>query len=286
MKKTILSIFLAFLTLAVCAEDNPSLFKKALQMERLRKDGLWLEAMDTATLILTYDRDYRTAVDFVHRYWDKTMTLTNDRLASLSDDSSLAQAAERCEIYRLLDEVHENLRQVKMPLYGPNQKWVWQPEVGYYSGHYDSERQKTFRLLLSLADQSLRSYDAEGAMAYYQLALSKYLITDGERSSNLSLMLSQCNSMIVKLRKSDKIYDAIFAYDLCSLSLQLDEDQPQILSLQTEIQQYVASLYLNAANTALLAGDSVQAKELRLSYEEWSGVQTDSDTNTDTKANE
>ena len=175
MKKIVFILFAALLTLAVNAEERPSLLRKSVQMETLRKDGRWLEAMDTATLILTYDRDYRVAVDFVHRYWDKTMRLTDERLQRLSDEESLAQAEERCEIYRVLDEVHENLRDVKMPLYGPNQKWVWQPEVAYYTGHYDTERQKTFRLLLKMADEALRSYDAEGAGVYYRLALKKYL---------------------------------------------------------------------------------------------------------------
>ena len=272
MRKTLFIFVIALFALPVAAEKQPSLLKKALQMETLRKNGQWLEAMDTATLILTYDRDYRAAVDFVHRYWDKTIRLTEDRLSSLSEPDNLSQAEQRCEIYRVLDEVHDNLRQVGMPLYGPNQKWVWQPEIGYYTGHYDTERHKTFLLILRLADEALSSYDAEGAMYYYQLAFSKYLVTDSERNSNKSLMVQQCNQMIDRLRLSDKIYDGIFAYDLCSLSLQLEPEQPEITSLQSQIRQHVASLYLQASQDALIVGDSVQAKEMHLSYEEWSGV--------------
>ena len=269
MKKTIFLISVLLAVVLVNAEEMPSLFRKSIQMEKLRKDGKWLEAMDTATWILTYDKDYRVAVDYVHRYWDKTMKLTDERLQRLSDEESLAQAEERCEIYRVLDEIHDNLRVVKMPLYGPNEKWVWQPEVGYYTGHYDNERQKTFRLLLRMADEALRCYDAEGAGVYYRLALKKYLITDGERRSNLGDMTGQCNAMMEKHRNSDKIYNSIFAYDLCSLSLELNADQADVLKKQKEIQMHVADLYLQESEAARLAGDTAQAYELRLSADEW-----------------
>ena len=269
MKKSFLILFAAFVAMAAVAEEKPSLLKKSLQMERLRKDGRWLEAMDTATLILTYDKDYRTAVDFVHRYWDKTMQLTDERLQRLSDDESLDQAEERCEIYRVLDEVHDNLRDIRMPLYGPNQKWVWQPEVGYYTGHYDSERQKTFRLLLRKADEALRSYDAEGAMEYYRLALNKYLITDGEKRSNRIDILNQCNGMIDRLCDSERIYDSIFAFELCNISLEINSDQPDIRQRQTLLQKNIAAIYQQLAVEALQAGDSIQAHEYQLSADDW-----------------
>ena len=272
---TTIAIFVALVTNANVfakesnAETKPSLLRKSIQMEKLRKDGRWLEAMDTATLILTYDKDYRVAADFVHRYWDKTMSITNERLQRLSDDESLEQAEERCEIYRVLDEVHDNLRAIKMPLYGAGEKWVWQPEIAYYTGHYDTERQKTFVLLCKKADESLRSYDAEGALEYYRLALNKYLITDGERRSNRKDMLASCNKMIDKLCDSEKIYDAIFAYELCGVSLQIDPDQQDIVQRRGQIQKNVAAMYLQEAEAALQAGDSVQAHELMLSAEDW-----------------
>ena len=238
-------------------------------MEKLRKEGRLLEAMDTATLILTYDKDYRVAADFVHRHWDKTMRQTEDRLSQLSDNESLEQAEERCEIYRMLDEVHDNLRDIRMPLYGPNQKWVWQPEVSYYTGHYDNERQKTLQLLLRKADEALRSFDAETAGEYYHRALTRYLLTDGEKRSNKRVMTEQCNTMIERYQKSDKIYDAIFAYDLCSLSLRLDSTQTGVSDIQQSVQRHVAELYLQAAEAAEQVGDTVEAYELRLSYEDW-----------------
>lgn len=269
MKKTFFIFLLVAASLTATANDKPSLLKKAVQMERLRKAGHLLEAMDTATLILTCDRDYRAAVDFVHQYWDKTMRLTDEQLQLLSDDESLEQAEQRCEIYRVLDEIHDNLRSVRMPLYGPNQKWVWQPEVGYYTGHYDNERQKTFRMLMHKAQEALAAFDAESAKLYYELALQKYLITDGERRSNKGEMLRQCNSMAVKYAKSQKIYDAIFAYDLCSISLAIEPEQESVTERQQQIQAHVAELYLQAAEEAQQAGDTLQAYELRLAHEEW-----------------
>lgn len=258
--------------------SQPSLFKMSLQMERLRKDGQWLEAMDTATLILNFDQDNRSATDFVYRYWDKTMKLTDERLQRLSDEQNLEQAKERCEIYRVLDEIHDHLRQIKMPLYGPNQKWVWQPEIGYYTGHYDAERTKTYHLLLNYADKALKNYDVAEATLYYQTALDKYLLTDKERNGNKNNIVMQCNRLIEQYRNSTKIYNAIFAYDLCRLSLQLEPNQAEISSKQAEIQQHIASLYLKEAEAALQAGDSVQAYEMRLSYEEWNISITDEET--------
>lgn len=255
-------------------KSKTALLKMCFQMERLRKDGHWLEAMDTATLVLTYDNTYRTAVDFVYRYWDKTMRITNERLQLLNDDEDLAQAQQRCEIYRVLDEVHYNLRQVKMPLYGPNERWVWQPEIGYYTGHYDAERIKTYRLLVQRAEQSLKDYDVAEATLYYQKALDEYLITDRERDGNKKDIIGQCNRMIEQHSNSSKIYNSIFAYDLCTLSLQINPEQPLIAEQQRQIQKHIAELYLQEAEAAILIGDSIQAQEMRLSYEEWNPLNT------------
>lgn len=273
MKRLGFSILLSLCSFIWFAQAQPSLAKMSVQMEKLRMQGRLLEAMDTATLILTYDKDYRLAVDYVYRNWDKTMQSTNRQLASLNDDTDLSQAQQRCEIYRVLDEVYDNLRQVRMPLYGPNQKWVWQPEIGYYTGHYDDERIKTFNLLLVKADEALKSFNAQQAADYYRLALNKYLLTPSERNSNKKQMLQQCNITIDKYCDSDKIYHAIFCHELCTISLELDADQPLIAEKQIQIQKRVAALYLEEAENALQTGDTIKANEYKLAADDWEFVE-------------
>lgn len=277
MKKIYIFIFLLLSCFSLNAQERVSLAKKVVAMERLRSAGRLLEAMDTATLILTYDRDYRAAVDFVYRNWDKTMQMTEKELSQLNDEQSLEQAQRRCDIYRVLDEVYDNLRQVRMPLYGPNQKWVWQPEIGYYTGHYDDERHKTFNLLLRKAEEAMKSFDAEGAAECYRLILNKYLIDDYERKSNMVAMLTQCNTTIDKYCDSDKIFHAIFCYDLCNLSIELDSNQPLIKERQVQIQHRISALYLEQAEAAMQAGDTIQANELRLSAQDWQYISIDED---------
>lgn len=282
MKKTLLLLVTALCALVVCAEENrPSLFVKAVQMEKLQRGGRLLEAMDTATVILGYDRDNRAAVDFIHRNWDRTMRRTQERLDRLSDPESLEQARERCEVYRLLDEIYANLRVVRMPLYGPRQSWVWQPETGYYSGHYDDERQRAFNLCIAKADAAMRSLDADEAGIWYNTALNEFLLTDGERKSNKALLAARCEDRLQQVEQSDLLYEALFAYDLAGLLESMQPDATDWPQRKQRIQQHVASLYLQAAQQAYAEGDSLRAEDFKLSYEDWKPSNDETDNSTD-----
>lgn len=132
--KKIAILLLCVLPCAAMARTNVQ--KLLSSAQRLQKEGLYLEAMDSATLALRIDEDNRNAKDFVYRNWDNLIRQTDSYLEQLSDMESLEHSAARCETYRLLEEIYNNLREVRMPLYGPNQSWVWQPEIAYYTGHY------------------------------------------------------------------------------------------------------------------------------------------------------
>lgn len=247
----------------------PSVTKLVMSMERLQRNGHWLEAMDTAVYVLTLDAGNRLAANFMYRNWDNMMQKTNRLLGTLTDEENIGQAEQRCEIYRLLDEIQLHISEVEMPLYGPNGRWVWQPEISYYAGHYDAERTRTLRLLLRKADEALRSYDADAAREYYMLALSKYLVAEGEQQSNLATMLEQCNSRIESYAASQRINDALFAWELSNLSLSLDPSQENIRQQQILMQQHIADLYLRQAQQAEAIGDTLQAKEFRFSADDW-----------------
>ncbi|MCM1035085.1 MAG: hypothetical protein NC038_04370 [Paludibacter sp.] len=269
MKKRTLSILIVVLCLSGSVNAGSSVTKLLLSMERLQRNGQLLEAMDSAAYILTIDEGNRLASDFMHRHWDNMVRQTAKTLNTLTDEESLEQAAQRCDIYRLLDEIHTHLADVKMPLYGTNGRWVWQPEVLYYAGHYDAERAKTLRLLLRKADDALMSYDADAAREYYRLALSEYLVAEGERKSNLAVMLEQCNDRLKRYARSTRINDALFAWDLSNLSLALDAQQPEVIAQQAMLRQHITELYMQQAQAAQLQGDTIQAREFFLSAEDW-----------------
>lgn len=269
MNRRIILAVCSLLLLCGGTQAASSVAKLVMSMERLQRNGHWLEAVDTAAYILTLDGSNRQAADFMYRQWESTMQKTDRLLSSLTDEESLEQAEQRCEVYRLLDEIQTHLSEVRMPLYGPNRRWVWQPETSYYAGHYDAERAKTLRLLLRKADAALSSYDADAAREYYMLALSKYLVAAGERQSNLAAMLQNCNSRMSRYAASQRINDALFAWDLGNLSLALDPSQEEVRRQQTLLQRHIAELYLRQAQQSEAAGDTLQANEYRLSAEDW-----------------
>lgn len=268
MKKILFIAILCIVSLGLSAQER-NLTKMTLKMEKLWKAGDYLEAMDTATLVLTLDGDNHAAKEFVHRNWDKMQQRAERDIERLNDPNDLDEAAARCEIYRLLDEIHGNLSVIKLPLVGYHQSWVWQPEVSYYSGHYDNERMKTYRLLMSFVRQSLADRDTESAGQFVNMAMDKYLLTEGERKKCRKDMVVLCTEELKKVDGSDKVYDAIYAYDLSVLSLKMDSTQSQIREQQPILQQHVSDLYLQEANLELSKGDSIRANELFLSAEEW-----------------
>ncbi len=271
MKKIALLVIVWFVGMPLCAQ---SVTKLLFQMNKLQREGKVLEAMDSATYVLTLDEDNLLAKNFVRHQWDQTMKETTQRLAILTDEQDLDQARERLILYKQLDEIHSNLRQIRMPLRGPNNSWVWQPEIGYFSGAYDSERVRTYRLILNKAEKALMSYDLEQARAYYDFAL-QYVLIEDERESNTETMLRQVNTRIEKLAESANIYERIVAYNLVDLSLWLDAAQTDKGTQKQRIQQGIAEMYLQRADEYAAAGDSISAAENRLLAEDWQVVTLD-----------
>ncbi len=272
MKRLYLTLFLFVLLLPLSAqekENRPKISRLVVSMERLWRADSYLESMDTATYILTLQPTNRIAADFIYRHWDEMQESTRRQLLDLSDEDDLEQAMQRCEIYRLLDEINSHFGDIPLPLRGANDRWVWQPEISYYTGHYDAARSKVVELLKVKADAALLSHDVDAAKEYYTLLLGKYLVTEGERLSNRDVLLEKCNDRLRLYVGSEKISDALFAWDLLQLSLTLEPQQEDMLLLKSQLQEHIASLYLKKAEQSLLQGDSIQAREFELYAEDW-----------------
>ncbi len=262
------------LLLILCVVLTPTLYAQQLTrtlaaMQKLHRNGQTLQAMDTAAYVLSIDHDNFTAKQFLYQHWDKTMTRVGEQIAQLPDDKDLEQARERLQLYRYLDEIHTYLRTVPMPLYGPNNRWVWQPEVGYYAGMYDTERMKTYRLVMGLAEGALRSYDVEQAKAYYDFALQELCVDDSERESNRQMMIMHVNGQLDTLAQSTNIYEVVVAYNMVDLSLWLDASQHDRVTQKPVIQQHISDMYLALANDCEAKGDTITAQENRLLAEDW-----------------
>ncbi len=260
--------------LLLCVMVTPVLYAQRLgrtliHMERLYRSGEMLQAMDSAAFVLSVEHDNVVAKNFIYRHWDKTMSAVQQRIGQLTDENSLVQARERLLLYKQIDEIHTYLRAVPMPLRGPNDRWVWQPEVGYYTGLYDTERVKTYDLVLALAEDALQSYDVELARSYYDFALNELCVTEGERQSNATTMLELINSRIQTLQQSDKIYEVIVAHNMINLSLWLDASQTDKASQKQSIQERISNMYLQLASACEAEGDTIAAKENRLLAEDW-----------------
>ncbi len=265
MKKLFLILFVALAPVLHAQRVGRTL----IHMEKLYRDGMTLQAMDSAAYVLSVDNDNFVAKNFLYRHWDKTMTDLGDRLAQLTDEKNLDEARERLLLLRQLDEIHTYLRTVPMPLYGPNDRWVWQPEVGYYAGMYDTERMKTYDLVLGLAEQALQSYDIESAQSYYDFALQELFVDERERNSNHASMLKHVNRRITELAESENIYEVIAAYNMVDLSLWLDASQKDKPVQKQAIQQEISDMYLQLAKEYAERGDTILSKEHSFLAEDW-----------------
>ncbi len=269
-------LFCTFLLSAFCLLplSAQNVVKAIFAMQKLQRTDP-LQAMDSATYVLTIDGDNTLAKNFMYKHWDKTMRDANEQLASLSDENDLTQARKRLTIYKHLDDIHINLRSIRLPLHGPNDKWVWQPEVLYYSGSYDSERVRVYRLVLRKSENALHLQDVAQAREYYEYALRELLITKGERKSNLHTMVEQVNGRVNTLREATEISQLIVAYNLLDLSLWLDDSQIDRADERLQLQQRISDAYLEQAKVYEAQGDSLSAAESRLSAEDWRIVEVD-----------
>ncbi len=258
-KKIIILLFLVGCS-SLYANNFKEVSKALVSLSRQQFKGNHLAALDTATYILTIDADNAIAKNYVRNHWDETTKAMREAIDSLSDDNSLAHAKKRLEIFYHLDNIQNNIRCVPMPLYGPNQRWVWQPEISYYSGLYASERVRVFNLVLSLAEQALRDYNTEQAQEYYAYALEELLL-DTERSSNRVLLRDHVNKRLQELEQSNKLYELIMACSLADLSLWLDKEQPEIAEQRTMLQKQIEAMYLAEAEQQEAQADSVSQGE-------------------------
>ncbi len=264
-RKILIGLLLAMCVVPLSAQR---VMRTLIHMEKLQRNGDHLQAMDTAVYVLTIDADNRIAKQFVYEHWDKTMRETNQQLSALSDANDLAQSQQRLHIYKQLDEIHTNLSHISLPLYGPNERWVWQPEVGYYTGLYDSERMRLYNMLLNAAEEALSDYDTDLAKAHYAYILDNLLIED-EKESNVQSLVQYVNTRVNELSQSTKIYELIVAYYLTDISLWLQPEQDAITSLKPTIQQHISERYAQEAEILQAKGDTVRAHEYRLTAQDW-----------------
>ena len=154
MKHILLPLILMLLSISVQAENNLSdndwaartATRLMFKASSLQSKGNQLEAMDSATLALSIYDKCDLAKNFIHKNWDKTMRSASAQLTRLDNLNDFYQAQQRLIIYHYLNEINTNIRYCKLPLHGPKDRWVWQPEIQYWQGHLDDETRRVNRL--------------------------------------------------------------------------------------------------------------------------------------------
>lgn len=268
MKKIVLIVLTSLLAVSLSAETSG--IKLLMSAERLWKKGELVEAMDSATRCLVVMPTNSAAKNFLHDHWDRMMRHTNSVLEKNADENNLEQSLVRLELFRLLAEINDNLREVPMPLVGTN--WQWYPELYYNQGDYDSERMHIYHMLLEEANQCLRSYDTDGAREHLLLALH-YLLPGDERESNRAYLQAAIIRNLKAYSGTNNIPEAIFAYELTTLSDALRGDttvrMDTIAHLQPVLKAHVAELYNAKADEYLQQGDSAKAADFRAMAQDW-----------------
>lgn len=116
------------------------------QANRLLRQKDYLQAMDSATLALSLWGDNQEAKLFIYRQWDKMSKQANQLITDNTETNDLDQSRVRLNTYRLLMEINDNLRNCHMPIHGSYDRWVWQPELQYWDGHYMEEKARVKQL--------------------------------------------------------------------------------------------------------------------------------------------
>ena len=285
MKKIVLILLTSLLTVTLPAETSaikethPSPIRLLMHTERLWRAGQYEEAMDSATYILTIAPNNSAAKNFIHDHWDDMIRHTNRTLEQNAGETDLQQSLVRLELFRLLAEIADNLKEVQLPLVGTN--WQWYPELYYSQGDYDSERMHIYHMLLEEANQCLRSYDTDGAKKHLLTAL-RYLLPGNERESNRAELQAAIIRNMSAMRNTRSIPEAIFTYELTNLSDALRGDSAVTLDtiehMRPVLQAHIAELYEAKADELLQQGDSAQAADYRALADDWrTTVQPDPD---------
>ena len=273
MKKVFFILVASLLAVNLPAET--SAFKLLMHTERLWRAEQWQEAMDSATLALAIAPNNSAAKNFIHDHWEDMLRRTTTTLEKNADEASLEQSLVRLEVYRLLAEVADNLREVQMPIVGTD--WQWYPELYYNQGDYDSERMHVYRMLMDKANDCLLSYDTDGAREAFLMAL-RYLIPGSEREGNRADIQASLIRKMIQLGGTSRIPEAIYAYELTTLSDALCSDTvplDTVAAMRPRLQQHVADLYNAKADELQAAGDSARAAEFRALAGDWMTVEPD-----------
>ena len=267
--KKILFILLASLLSVTLAAETPAI-KLLVATEKLWKADQYQEAMDSATRVLVMMPNNTAAKNFLHNHWDDLIRHTNATLEKNADETDVQQSLVRLEIYRLMAEIADNLREVQMPLVGTD--WQWYPEMYYSQGDYDTERMHVYRLLMSQAADCMKSYATDGAKQLFLTAL-RYLLPGAEREGNRADIQAELIRTMTRLAETRAIPEAIFAYELTSLSDALRGDTlarlDTVEKLRPVLRQHVADLYLARAEELLAEGDSAKAADFQALALDW-----------------
>jgi hypothetical protein len=270
MKKVFFILVASLLAVNLPAET--SAFKLLMHTERLWRAEQWQEAMDSATRVLVIAPNNSAAKNFVHDHWDDMLRRTATTLEKNADEANLNQSLVRLEIYRLMAEIADNLREVQMPIVGTD--WQWYPELYYNQGDYDSERMHVYRMLMDKANDCLLSYDTDGAREAFLTAL-RYLIPGSEREGNRADIQASLIRKMIQLSSTSRIPEAIYAYELTNLSDALCSDTVHldtVAAMRPRLQQHVADLYHAQADELQAAGDSAKAADYRALALDWETV--------------
>ena len=249
------------------AELNDAALTSRLARCRQQKD--YLSGMYYATLLLSRNENNSNAKQYIHNNWDKMVQQWQTVIDSNNLQDDIDCTEQRCKAHKQMAAIEDNLRGVKMPLHGQNDKWVWQPEMLYVEGIYQSERRHLATLLRQQATLSIKNYDSETLGECYQRILDSDLLLEQEKAGNLDIILADCNKTIKAKSERQSLADLLFVSELCNLSLKLNANQSDIETIRSATRQKIYERYLVLAHEAQTLGDTIKAQELTSAAQEY-----------------
>ena len=141
-------------------EANQNSVRMMNHATKLWKNGQYLEAMDSASLALSTYEASTSAKNFIRKHWNETLDYGKYLIEHNTNTKDLKETKTRMDTYRMLMEINDNLKTCRLPIQGPNNRWLWMPDIQYWDGYYNEEAH-LYRILKKKQEELEKALEKE-----------------------------------------------------------------------------------------------------------------------------
>ena len=174
------------------------------------------------------------------------MKNTNDKLNVIGTQPTKSEQAEQMySIYNQLVAIYANLKQIKLPLQAPKNKWSWTTEMIDYSSQKEAARNFAYNLLMKEGRDYVKAFDVVNAENRLMNAINNYTPDAEQQKSIRRIVAGELCEAAATLMKSQNIDQVINANSFYKSALRFSSDYQLATTGVKESAQYISTLYVN-----------------------------------------